>query len=373
MLQPANAAIYGTIDAVISVDKLRKIAEDADSVAADRDPLGNIAQFTIQWPDLQILMKVMPQQEIPDHLQGFVGYARHLSDGSPAHENVIHQIRRVRIVHGLTITPGWDDQGRVKRVVLGTTMYYQGLFFAANSIYDGANQLRLGPPGARKQFFIEKPQATSASLLRKQRSEAILKAEGVPYIDHLPVIEDESEIRFRLKEEIARRAVALALVASRGEGLEFDRFRQLVNRFGAESWFSPNERMTVFKKTLTDQERLDCTWRYEACAVLLWALGYIRDLGRPDHTCVPAEIVRLIAEKSFQEFMDGARPRSTGEILDQADLIYRYAWATEEARLHGDGEPPSGLESGVVYERHYTLNWLIGYFDLGWDDVSTDT
>ena len=34
---------------------------------------------------------------------------------------------------------------------------------------------------------------------------------------------------------------------------------------------------------------------------------------------------------------------------------------------------PSGLDPGVVQERHQALNWLIGYMDQHWDDVSTDT
>ena len=36
-------------------------------------------------------------------------------------------------------------------------------------------------------------------------------------------------------------------------------------------------------------------------------------------------------------------------------------------------EPAAGLEPGVVYERHYALNWLTKYGDVGWDNVPTDT
>ncbi len=330
MSQPANATIYGTIDPIIPVEKLHALAADAERVTANRDLIGDIAQFTIQWPDFQILMNVMPRQDISRHLEGFVGYAQQLSDGSTTHEDVIRQIRRIKHVHGLVITPGWDVKGRAQRVILGITTYYHGLFFAANSIYDGANQLLLGPPNARRQFFIAMPKATPASLLRKQHSEVILQAEGVPYMDHLPAIEDESSVKIRSKEEMAQRAVALAMVASRGEGLDFDRFKQLVNRFGAQSWFTPKERGIIFKETLAEQEQIDCTWRYEACAVLLWALGYTRDLGRPDHICDPAQVVRIIAERPFQAFIDAAQPRSASEILDQADLNYRYAWAVQE-------------------------------------------
>jgi hypothetical protein len=44
-------------------------------------------------------------------------------------------------------------------------------------------------------------------------------------------------------------------------------------------------------------------------------------------------------------------------------MTSQEVWAVAEARLHNE-ESPAGLESGVVYERHYTFNWLIGYFDL---------
>jgi hypothetical protein len=43
-----------------------------------------------------------------------------------------------------------------------------------------------------------------------------------------------------------------------------------------------------------------------------------------------------------------------------------------EARVNGGPQPPK-VEGGVVLERHYVLNWLIGYMDQAWDDISTDT
>ncbi|MER9491067.1 DUF4272 domain-containing protein [Mesorhizobium sp. M0320] len=64
------------------------------------------------------------------------------------------------------------------------------------------------------------------------------------------------------------------------------------------------------------------------------------------------------------------RPQS--ELLDAADLIYRYNWAVMDARVNGKAAP-AGLERDVVVERHYVLNWLIGYMGQEWDDISTDT
>jgi hypothetical protein len=64
--------------------------------------------------------------------------------------------------------------------------------------------------------------------------------------------------------------------------------------------------------------------------------------------------------------------RSKKEILDQADLILRLNWACVNSRVKNE-QPPSGLISSVVVERHHTLNWLVNYLNQNWDDVSTDT
>src|SRR5215469_10878157 len=60
----------------------------------------------------------------------------------------------------------------------------------------------------------------SEALARKERSIAILKSEAIPYIEHLPVIETEEKSRRRAVEEVAVRALALCIVAVKGEGLE---------------------------------------------------------------------------------------------------------------------------------------------------------
>ena len=46
-------------------------------------------------------------------------------------------------------------------------------------------------------------------------------------------------------------------------------------------------------------------------------------------------------------------------------------WACVDARIKG--VQITEIHSGVVYERHYALNWLINYRNQEWDDVSCDT
>jgi uncharacterized protein DUF4272 len=52
-------------------------------------------------------------------------------------------------------------------------------------------------------------QVSAAALARKARSEALLRVEGVPVNDYLPVIEDETQVPRRSSDEIANRALAL--------------------------------------------------------------------------------------------------------------------------------------------------------------------
>ena len=84
-------------------------------------------------------------------------------------------------------------------------------------------------------------------------------------------------------------------------------------------------------------------------------------------------IVSLVMkDKGPKKLREQARLRSAKELLDEADLIYRYDWACVDARVNG-GPAPSGVDCGIVVERHHALNWLIGYQGQEWDDVSTDT
>ena len=76
-------------------------------------------------------------------------------------------------------------------------------------------------------------------------------------------------------------------------------------------------------------------------------------------------------ERTTSQFIEDSELRPIADILDQADLIYRYHWAVTNARMKGQ-QIPAGLDAGVTQERHYALNWLIGT-EQAWDDVTTDT
>jgi hypothetical protein len=207
---------------------------------------------------------------------------------------------------------------------------------------------------------------------RKARSIAVLKKEAVPFIDHLPVIETETEAKRRTTKEVAERALALVIVAVKGEGLKKKELDEIIKRYAIADAFSPKERKFIESVKPSRHDKIQFTWRYECYWVMLWALGFVKRLLRPEAICDVPEAVAILRDLGREKFFKKAKLRPAREILDAADLIYRYHWATTEARISNQA-PPAGLDPGVIVERHYALNWLIGYSDQDWDDVTTDT
>lgn len=225
----------------------------------------------------------------------------------------------------------------------------------------------------RKEHIQAREKVTSPEALqRKSRSEQVLKAEGVPVNKFLPVIETEKEAKRRSKEEVAYRAMALLAVALKGEGLPQKDIERLVRDYQLTSYFSPEELTFIKDPHPSDDDNVKFVWRYEAAWTLLWSLGYVDKLDKPTQACDVKKAVQTLLKRSPAQFVKDAKLRPLPEILDQVDRIYRYDWAVVDARVNNKAAPAK-LDADVTVERHYALNWLIGYMNQAWDDVSTDT
>ena len=240
-----------------------------------------------------------------------------------------------------------------------------GIIFTSNVIAGDIKQ--------RKEH-IKKMEAKVSTLAenRKQRSESILKEFKVPINKHLPYIADEKEAFVRTKEEVAIRALSLLVVAVKAEGLEQDIVESVIDRYSLQKAFTPNEIAFIQDTSPSQFDKTQFIWRYEAAWSLLWALGYVEELSPPTHICDVPAAVTFMQQRTKEEFLSDSKLRSISDILNETDLIYRYHWAVVDARVNGLSIP-SNIDSSVVMERHYALNWLIGYMGQEWDDISTDT
>jgi hypothetical protein len=269
--------------------------------------------------------------------------------------------------------------------------HYEALVFSEpNSLYTAAGQAFYDPAGrlltdtrgagdaaaelpvSIESHYYDEPDPLPDQLARKARSEADLQAQGIPFAASLPPVASATTVQLRPQDAVVDRALALAYVALKGEGLEADSLAGFDEAYGARDHLSPAEQAFADNPAPDQQALVNATWRYEALHALLWALGFVPELDYPDHPCDPGADMGLLAPLSEAEFRQQAQLRPAAEILDAADLTYRYAWACVDARLRQQ-PAPVGLESGVVHERLYALNWLTTRFEEDWDDVSTDT
>lgn len=135
-----------------------------------------------------------------------------------------------------------------------------------------------------------------------------------------------------------------------------------------------NNRWVFISEKINDQQqRVQFSWRYERSWVLLWALGYIEKLDYPPSICDVPKLASTVSGKTVDQLVREAKPRRLSDILNEADLIYRIHWAVVEERVNKTVAVPSAIDRGVVLERHAALNWLIGYLDQEWDEITTDT
>ncbi len=217
---------------------------------------------------------------------------------------------------------------------------------------------------------------------RKRRSIAILQNQSIPYIEHLPPIPDKSMIFLKTREEIAKRVITSLITIQVAyeiwdgcEDLEDCRafFREQLKIYDVADCLTKLETQ-FFTDMPAPQKVLNMIWRYEGCWVLLWALGMVKSLDFPRQICDCVAAIGLVtAHDSFASFCKEIQMRSADEVLDEADLIYRYHWACVDARINGR-PMPGGMNEEVVVERHMALNWLIGdEWALDWDDIEVHT
>ena len=125
-------------------------------------------------------------------------------------------------------------------------------------------------------------------------------------------------------------------------------------------------------KDLTNQEIINISWRTEAIWLLLWTLKKVDIIDLPIEEVSIGEILERLPDfmTDTSDFIQSATIRTIPKILDLADLTYRLHWAVKHTDLNNS--EPVNLNSSIVRERHYAINWVTYYADE-WDDITTDT
>ena len=224
---------------------------------------------------------------------------------------------------------------------------------------------------------------------RAERSFAELARRKTPVYGGPLFVDDDDEAKLQSPQDVARRVLVLWAVELRAEGIPQEETLGLIKQLDLWDSVSPEEKRFLQDKEPDPDECQELVWRLESIWVLLWALGYIEELGWPEGMCDVPKIVDILKEQEANpDFIKNAKLRSKAEILDAQDLTMRIHWAIRDALLNHEGQIPPGLDwtvaerehvsespcVGVVEQRHYTLNWLVNYLDPeDWDSVDTPT
>lgn len=200
----------------------------------------------------------------------------------------------------------------------------------------------------------------------------------------------ESVERIRGSSDVARRCIVLYAIIAAGHDESRNKLAAWLQREGLWSAVSPKESEFLLCESPTEQQRIDATWRSEALYPLLWSLRLTSELPSPQQLC-NMQLIRSVLPPLFglvSEFVSAAKLRSDSEIREANEEIYRIHWRVRDAELRNQPTPPGKLPrmpavecdppaesyvAGAVLERHYGLNWLIGYMEQDWDDITTDT
>ena len=213
---------------------------------------------------------------------------------------------------------------------------------------------------------------------RKANSEKILTQKGIDFQEELEPIKSADQVKLRSFDEICRRAVAALLSTQAAielndnnpEGME--KFKRLMVYFGVENDLNSYENRVMENKA-SEQDLVAVVWEYECCWALFWALGLLDDITDAAEICDCKTAINFVSQcESMEDFKSQCSLRSADEILDMADLYFRYDWACDHHAYIDSDWNIGGLDKDIVYERRLAIEWTMSSTD-DWFNINLDT
>lgn len=212
---------------------------------------------------------------------------------------------------------------------------------------------------------------------RQKEAAVLLRNRLVDPVSGILPVRGEHEIEVIAPSEVARRALALFLVATRAEsvlsGQPLDAQRMRARCPLGYAAMSPDELAFFEHQPTADTQSgtahsdwMDAAssmiWRYESLATLQWALAMQFELPWPDDRADLTAVTRLMIDLPDAEIVEHARLRTTAELLDAAELhhqaLHTIATAQQAETSSADSFDTRILDPGIVCERLAALAWI---------------
>jgi hypothetical protein len=112
---------------------------------------GVVSAYGYEWPDLKITINVLPDAEVADHLDGFIGWAQSVAkaQGRPLDKTLTKRIRSTTIVLGFVVEKATDREVWHERVqdLIGIICFNtRALLFWEGAIFNEECQQLLPAP-----------------------------------------------------------------------------------------------------------------------------------------------------------------------------------------------------------------------------------
>ena len=320
--------------AVLTVYANHKSYEDIPGIMAGilkdmsiaQNPTADGVEFILQDGSI-FTMHFMDKRQLGAHITGMEGFflKAPIAD-EELKKSLVQQMIYFNSVIGIEFTvDGNKDRTdclvisvyllatNLKGFVLHPNMYlYRGdrkLLISA----DGKTDFTEYAPEGDSTFMDKDIPEEQADVDRRLRSVEKCKKMGLPVMETLKASVYESECVIPSKEDIVHRLACIfaAAVCSEACNYEPDKaagmvkgmLSELEEKYFVSKYFSNEEREYTQNPLNHPDMHPKFGWRYEGCAVLLWALG-LWELGEPTKICDAGEVGKILWNNDFNSLCE---------------------------------------------------------------------
>ena len=380
----AGSDLKGLKDKTLGIFGRNAIGAEGDS---DRE-------FAIKLQDnTMVKFSVMAKPEVV--MQQNAGMANFFGKAPMKNDAVkvaaLQQISMFSAIIGITF-PLTDDRNRTNAIIGGIYNTAKAItafvLYPTMELFHPDGKLLISAKGDTDytQYFpvvcrdmvMPNVEMSEADKARASKNNDILKSKGLPCPEGMPVSAFEEKTVIPDKETIVKRAVAIFAAAVKSEVVGSGAYENpqekldelleaLKDRYGELDFLSKEEKTYIDNQTPSQADVNKFGWRYECCAIILWALKLL-DIDEPDQIVDAATLGEIIWGNDMESLMEKAQVREKSELLDKQDLVHRYDWACIEGQIKK--LDINKVSSEIVVEWHYALNWLTGVEGVtDWDKV----
>ena len=218
-------------------------------------------------------------------------------------------------------------------------------------------------------FDEKKNELTDLDKEIQEKNKEIVKAMNIPYSEKLLGIPINSVTVLKSKEEILSSMLKDYVIATLCV-YSLENQKELIPvalngldiKLGVRKYLS-NEDLKfinmIASGNVQNNRLQSLTWLYERVYVYMWCLGLV-EKPNPTKECNSEEMDKFfIGINNPEDLLSKLNPKSKEEILEYADLIYRYNYACIESNLKKI--PLTALNVGAVKEHKSALDYVLGF------------